>query len=145
VVADSSTDAAAGTLAGGAILGIILLAIFYLLPTVIAFLRKCRNTGPVVIINIFLGWTFIGWVVALAMAFGQTRDEQYGTQVVQVFSPGHTPIAAPAGGPTLSPDGRYWWDGTAWRDTGFSVPPSAPRSEDGHYWWDGARWRSVPA
>jgi hypothetical protein len=24
--------------------------------------------GSVVVINIFLGWTFIGWVVALAMA-----------------------------------------------------------------------------
>jgi hypothetical protein len=26
------------------------------------------NLGSVAVINTFLGWTFIGWVVALAMA-----------------------------------------------------------------------------
>jgi hypothetical protein len=35
----------------------------------------------------------------------------------------------------LSPDGRYWWDGTAWH----------VRSADGAHWWDGGSWRPVPA
>jgi hypothetical protein len=40
----------------------------YFLPTIIAVSRKVPHIGSVVVINLFLGWTFIGWVVALAMA-----------------------------------------------------------------------------
>ncbi|HEY3084857.1 MAG TPA: hypothetical protein VGK28_05305 [Candidatus Dormibacteraeota bacterium] len=43
----------------------------------------------------------------------------------------------------VSSDGRYWWDGQAWRDTSRDVPPGALRSEDGRYWWDGAEWRLI--
>lgn len=39
----------------------------YLLPTVIAVLRKVPNTGSVLVLNLLLGWTLIGWAVALAM------------------------------------------------------------------------------
>ena len=58
---------------------------------------------------------------------------------------------APAwsGGPAapvveMSPDGRYWYDGQAWRDAGLEVPPTAQRSSDGTLWWDGRTWRPVP-
>ena len=40
----------------------------YFLPTIVAVSRKVPHMGSVVVINLFLGWTFIGWVVALAMA-----------------------------------------------------------------------------
>jgi hypothetical protein len=50
----------------------------------------------------------------------------------------------PAGGVQLSPDGRHWWDGVAWQDTAFSIPPGSPRSPDGSLWWDGVRWRPAP-
>lgn len=58
------------------------------------------------------------------------------------------PVVAPAvpGAQTavpLSPDGRYWWDGQAWRDVAYEVPPHAQHSADGQYWWDGRAWRSV--
>lgn len=55
---------------GGAAAFLILLGVAaYFLPTICALVRKVPNRGSVIIINIFLGWTFIGWVVALAMAF----------------------------------------------------------------------------
>lgn len=38
----------------------------YFLPMIIALIRKHKQTNPIVIVNIFLGWTLIGWVVALA-------------------------------------------------------------------------------
>lgn len=39
----------------------------YFLPAVIAsFVRNHPNAGPIAAINIFLGWTLLGWVVALA-------------------------------------------------------------------------------
>jgi len=45
----------------------------------------------------------------------------------------------------LSPDGRYWWDGTAWHDCLRNPPPPSVRSADGAHWWDGGSWRTVPA
>lgn len=45
------------------------LLVIYILPGVIANSRNTRNMAQVWVINIFLGWTFLGWVVALAMAF----------------------------------------------------------------------------
>jgi hypothetical protein len=50
------------------LLFILLAAFFYLLPAIIAQSRKVPNTGSIWVINIFLGWTMIGWIVALAMA-----------------------------------------------------------------------------
>jgi hypothetical protein len=44
----------------------------------------------------------------------------------------------------LSPDGRYWWDGTAWHDGLQNPPPPSVRSADGAHWWDGGSWRLVP-
>jgi hypothetical protein len=56
--------------AGGALAVIVPLLIgLYFLPTICAVVRKVPNVGSVVVINVFLGWTFIGWVVSLAMAF----------------------------------------------------------------------------
>ena len=40
----------------------------YFLPTIIAACRRIPNAVSVAVVNLFLGWTFIGWVVALAMA-----------------------------------------------------------------------------
>lgn len=37
----------------------------YLLPTIIGVLRHIKNLIGVVLINILLGWTFVGWVIAL--------------------------------------------------------------------------------
>lgn len=51
------------------VLIVILLAIgVYFLPVIFGTIRSVPNIGSVFVINLFLGWTFIGWVVALAMA-----------------------------------------------------------------------------
>lgn len=42
----------------------------YMLPWMIAALRGKSNHWAVCALNVFLGWTLIGWVVALAMAAG---------------------------------------------------------------------------
>jgi hypothetical protein len=47
------------------------------------------------------------------------------------------------GGPTMSADGAYWWDGQRWRDASVEAPPTAPRSPDGAHWWDGRTWRPL--
>jgi hypothetical protein len=40
----------------------------YFLPTIIASKRQHRNLASISLVNIFLGWTFIGWFVALLWA-----------------------------------------------------------------------------
>ncbi len=47
---------------------LIAVALLYFLPSVVAVARKVPNQGSVIVINVFLGWMVIGWIVALAMA-----------------------------------------------------------------------------
>jgi cytochrome c biogenesis protein CcdA len=58
---------------------IILLVVFlfvglvaYFVPSIIAVKRDHHNRAPIMIVNILLGWSFIGWVVALAWSLSQT-------------------------------------------------------------------------
>ena len=45
---------------------IVLILVVYFIPTIVYY-RKKNNAG-VIILNLFLGWTFIGWVAALIWA-----------------------------------------------------------------------------
>jgi multisubunit Na+/H+ antiporter MnhG subunit len=57
----------------GAFFAFIAVVGLYFLPTIVAVSREVTNQGSVVVINFFLGWTLIGWVVALAMACRTSR------------------------------------------------------------------------
>lgn len=53
-------------------LGVVVIALIavtsmavYFVPTLIAFGRKKRNTAAIFALNFFLGWTLLGWVLAL--------------------------------------------------------------------------------
>ena len=48
-------------------IGLLIILIFglYLLPSLISFLRRNRNYPEIFLLNLFLGWTGLGWVVAL--------------------------------------------------------------------------------
>jgi hypothetical protein len=61
-----ASSSGAGSVA--VLFGVIVLIGFCFLPTIVAFTRKVTDKGSVVVINLFLGWTLVGWVVALAMA-----------------------------------------------------------------------------
>jgi len=45
-------------------IGIMFLS--YFLPSIVG--RKKKNANAICVLNIFLGWTFIGWIVALVWA-----------------------------------------------------------------------------
>ena len=45
-----------------------LLSLFYFLPFAIAFNKKRANSGAIFALNLFLGWSLIGWVIALVWA-----------------------------------------------------------------------------
>lgn len=44
---------------------VVLILAFYFLPTLIAFLRQHKNSLAIFLLNLFLGWTGLGWVVSL--------------------------------------------------------------------------------
>ena len=48
--------------------GLITIVIFwsiYFIPTILAYKYKHKQKQAILILNLFLGWTFVGWVVAL--------------------------------------------------------------------------------
>jgi hypothetical protein len=53
---------------------IVVVPAVYMLPTIIGWRRRVPHLGSIAVINIFLGWTFIGWVVALAMAVRSVKS-----------------------------------------------------------------------
>lgn len=40
----------------------------YFMPTILANANKKRNKDAIFVLNLLLGWTFVGWVVALVWA-----------------------------------------------------------------------------
>ena len=48
------------------IIAIVLIIVVYFLPTIVCY-SKPNNSGAI-LLNIFLGWTFIGWLAALIWA-----------------------------------------------------------------------------
>ena len=45
--------------------------VLYFLPSIIAFARSKRDAVSILILNLLLGWTAIGWVIALVWAVKQ--------------------------------------------------------------------------
>ena len=54
----------------------LLMLALYLLPTIVAEVRAHKSSNSVLVINLFLGWTLIGWVVALAIAFNSNVEDR---------------------------------------------------------------------
>ena len=44
------------------------ISLLYFLPLAIAFSRGHKDTGAILVVDLFLGWTLVGWVVALVWA-----------------------------------------------------------------------------
>lgn len=92
----------------------------YMLPWAIAATRHKSNSGSIALINLLLGWTLIGWVVALIMAAGAEHAASTNSVVVvnHVTAVAATPPSptAPAAGwyPAPSGEGQRYWDGQAW-------------------------------
>ena len=52
---------------------LIVLAIYFI-PTIVANFKHKDNTTAIFLLNLFLGWTFVGWVIALVWA--ATKDKK---------------------------------------------------------------------
>ncbi len=92
----------AGTAVGGVIITLLIIAIgggAYLAPSIIGWVRHVRDIGAVVVINVFLGWTLVGWVVALAMALRTATVPRYGVGQIKDNPPGQ---------PGVPPTAQQW-------------------------------------
>ena len=48
----------------------------YLFPTFVALRRSSSTANAAIVIDIFLGWTLIGWAIALALAVSGTSIQE---------------------------------------------------------------------
>jgi hypothetical protein len=96
-------------------------ALLYMAPVLVGWARHVPDIGAVAVINLLLGWTLIGWVVALAMALRSVPQPQPPVQFVQ-----NLPPAAPAPQPPAG------WAGPAGPSRRPEAPPLtlAPRPQD---------------
>lgn len=51
----------------------------YLFPALVAGFREHKNGNSIAVLNLLLGWTLLGWVVALVWAFS-AQDEPSGSE-----------------------------------------------------------------
>jgi len=57
---------------------ILLLLGIHFLPTFVAFVREHRHAVLILVLNVFFGWTIIGWLVLLIWAsVGEEKDPIY--------------------------------------------------------------------
>lgn len=54
-----------------ALLGFAIL--LYFLPAIVASIRDHVNVNSISVLNLFLGWTLLGWVISLVWAFTSQR------------------------------------------------------------------------
>jgi hypothetical protein len=81
----------------------------YFLPSIVASSRNLPQAGSVFVVNLFFGWTFVGWIVAMIMA---SRPQP--TPPVMVTQAALPPFTPP--GWYLEPVSHSVrrWDGTTW-------------------------------
>lgn len=58
------------------LLAVACFVVIYLIPTIVAISRKHLQKVPIILINILLGWSFIGWVVALVWACTKSKPKE---------------------------------------------------------------------
>ena len=75
----------------------------YLLPAVVAQVRRHHQTTTIIGLNLLLGWTFIGWAVALVWALTATPPPAWAST-----APPPTVPAAPRTDPPWLDAARGW-------------------------------------
>lgn len=61
-------------------IGVLLCLTLYMLPAGIGIIRGRSNAGAIFVLNLFLGWTLIGWVIALVWAVADDNKKVTSSQ-----------------------------------------------------------------
>jgi hypothetical protein len=59
---------------GGQEILLVVLILAYFIPALVASRRHHHNAGAIFVLNLFLGWSVVGWVAALVWACTAVRD-----------------------------------------------------------------------
>lgn len=62
---------------GGGVALLLIIVAIYFLPTIIAFARRHHQRVPILVVDIFLGWTFIGWLIALVWSVSYVKPQTW--------------------------------------------------------------------
>jgi len=95
----------------------------YMLPWAIAASRGRSNQAAIGLLNLFLGWSFIGWVIALVMACQSHAPRPMtpvNVMVAQYSGPPTGPLPPAGWYPAPTGYGQEFWDGRGW--TGHRAP-----------------------
>ena len=86
-------------------------AAMYFLPVLVGAFRRAPDLGSVAVLNVLLGWTLIGWVVALALAFRSTRPQGQVLQLVPNLPTAPSAVRHPPALPPASEPPSAGWAG----------------------------------
>ncbi|HKW61203.1 MAG TPA: superinfection immunity protein [Candidatus Acidoferrum sp.] len=86
---------------------LVLMALLYFLPTVIAVVfRQGPDTTGIFLVNFFLGWTIVGWWVALIWALASNGTSHEVRHEVRYVPTSSGRFCSQCG--TLSPSGAHF-------------------------------------
>ena len=63
---------------------IIVFYIGYMMPAGIACIRNAESEGSIFVVNLFFGWTLIGWIIALVWACANRSKDDAGYITVRI-------------------------------------------------------------
>lgn len=76
---------------------------FYFLPGIVAINRDHPNATSIFVLDLLLGWTLVGWVIALVWAVGNIDKSK-----IETPSPGRIPEASRPGSMSEVPMPSVW-------------------------------------
>lgn len=92
----------------GTLVGLAFSLALLFLPTLVAKSRNHPNTLPIFLVNLFLGWTFIGWVVSLVWACTRPAPPVFYAPVYRtVIVPPHHPAVTNSAVSIFPPHSPY--------------------------------------
>lgn len=72
-VAEALATTSPAVHATASVMAFVLMAAIYLIPTWIAMGRDTKKKAGIISLNVFLGWTGLGWIAALVWAFSERK------------------------------------------------------------------------
>lgn len=97
-------------------------AALYLLPVLTGWIRRVPGIGPAAVINVLLGWTLVGWAVALALVLRSAREHGPAVPTAQHL-PDPAAVPPQAGGRGVRPGPRPRRQGVP---PPLELPPRSP-------------------
>lgn len=109
---------------------VAVLTVGYMLPWAIAATRNKSNTAIIAVINFLLGWSLVGWIVALVMSL--ISEPQPAIYVNTAVLPAQRPYGPPAARALLPPSHEWnqqahgqWQHGQGHQGQGQGNEPTA--------------------